>query len=261
MPIKAWIESRARVLAVLESGQPIKTYEELARQAQVTYGAAYAAVEKLIDKHRLVRDQHGHFIVLAQRPPKPIRKLTAWEIEEARMATPFGYRGPGQYGRKPARQKGWLRSIIINESEAMLKHAPPSDEKLAREIVESKGVAQHERDPVKYQRHARKKKSRGAGRQRTLIEPLQTPEQQRTLQARLREAQLQADRELEHRLDERARAKARDPEKRKRICSMCGNLAHRRPKRGTCSCGERFEPEAYEIELGNASAISLFSEV
>jgi hypothetical protein len=250
-----------RLIELLDSGVLITTRSQAAKLLGYSFVQVRDMVDFLKSKQRITFNQHGHWLVLSASKKKPaIKPLEKWEIEEARVFN-HGALKHGRYAKRNQKPQGWLRAIIMNESEKMLATAPPSDPVLSQQIIESKGIAVRSKpEPVKYPRLRLVKQ---VAQPRTLPDPLLAPGHERARRLAMLERQelldLQREAAIEEERAEARRRKARlAPKKLKKYCWQCQNMPHRRPEIGKCRCGMLYAPEMVGIEIGSGSGLSAF---
>ncbi len=253
------------MMAALDRDPTISTYAELARASGCSYRAVSHVAWNLRIKKRITRSQIGIVILGSTEHVRcGITKLTEEEIASAgRQAGPFQ--------KRITRPDGWLRAIILGEADKMLEGAPPDDRELAKQIIESKGSTNTTQEPVKYRNRkgevvvARRHRQRHNTQGEPLLDaplapPMLTSAHQRALQERLVLEQLLAEAEHEVLLRRKRLGPKVSEAASKRFCHVCCGLAHRRPRKGKCSCGERWKAEEIEVVIERSSPLASFDD-
>ena len=147
---------RIRILELIkradEQNHPITSHLQIASIMGISTESAMRYVDDLEFIGRLTRDQHGSFIALApanineaKSGVHRIPPLTPEQIEKARAES-----------KRPKKKRapiGWLRQIILGESDKMLEGAAPDNPELARQIAEATTLSEQLR--AKREREAR----------------------------------------------------------------------------------------------------------
>lgn len=265
--------NRLRILELVqeadERDQPIQRYKQLAEALGLDVATVKTYVTDWEFRGRLVRSSRGELHVLSANDGEAsgvhhIKPLTPEEIESARAESKRPKRAP-----RPA---GWLRQIILGESDKMLEGAAPDNPELARQIAESKTLAVQLREQrEKRERRARRRvlpKRQDAITRIIESDPLPmpkpVPEPARRLLDEHRAQAAALDIAAEQNMMRKMRAQAAREEreiaatgKGSKACRTCLDMPWRRPAEGLCRCGHAFEPETVEISLFRQSSIAL----
>lgn len=266
---------RLKILELVQEAndhnQPIKRYSQLAEAIGITLERAQEYVLDWEFRGRLVRSQRGELHVLAaandeQSGVHNIRPLTQAEIEEARAAS--------KRPKRAQRPVGWLRQIILGESDKMLEGAAPDNPELGKQIAEATTLAERLNEkaaraprPERAPRVPKPKPLRSS--RETLPElvglaplpmPKPMPEPARRWQDEHQAAALALEVAAEASLKLKMERQALREEQQvpvTKFCPRCLEMPWRRPKDALCRCGRGFEPEQVEISLERQSSIAL----
>lgn len=241
----------------------------------------------------ITRDQHGRIVLLSLPPKKTIPPLSHDERIEAIADTITKSRKPKSGWLRDAVADA-IPELPDDRAlaEQIIKSTPLAQSRNAkRRAARERRLAlkvESKRGPIPSKKRDRKFPPRSDGAivaDKPLAPPVLASDHQRELQRRFREETERAERALAERAQrahdkyragleaqlvadiaktlptvQRKVAPVSAPAKRKTICFACGNLAHRRPKRGKCSCGEYYEEERIEVVMLRASSIARCGE-
>lgn len=265
---------RLQILDIVQEAdardQPIQRYKQLADVLGLDVATVKTYVLDWEFRGRLVRSSRGELHVLSAANDGEasgvhnIKPLTPEEIATAREAS--------KRPKRVQRPVGWLRQIILGESDKMLEGAAPDNPELARQIAESKTLAvqlREQREP----REARERPRRRVVPQDAITriiesDPLPMPKAMPAPARRLLDEHraqsvaldLVAEQNMMRKMREQAAREEREiaaTGKGSKACRTCLDMAWRRPKEALCRCGKPFEPEMVEISLERQSSIAL----
>lgn len=286
----------ARIIEMVQKNE-IHDYRTLAIAVGVGYGAVIERAHALEERGRLTRTQSGLFVAIAQpdepksgvfeRPPVPsLAERNRQRIAQLQAAAAARRaREPNKTPYRPKRRAPVLEAVM-EQSEVLLKDAPPDDPELGRLIVETRKPNIVEIREARRQAQA----AVAAERLRVLAEAAEREKarlaaiKQAKREARERE---KARKKAEHLAEVAARAEARRiaaAERRQqreaqeaereaarlarraqrgqgicKFCPHCYDITDNRPKDRPCpGCGEVWARDVIEFSGLMASSIAMF---
>jgi hypothetical protein len=265
----------ARIIDLVQRAE-IYSCRALAGALGIGLSSAIDCVSKLEDKGRLTRTQNGVYVAIGEEPKsglflKPLPLLTKEQrtelSRESMIRTHAENRAinPPKHPYRP-RRKTLILDAVIEQSEVVLRAAPPDDPELGRQIIESRAPGQAE------QRMAKRAAERAAGQAR--FEAMERARAEKAEAKRLAKEAAKAERAKvtaerraaaaivrEAKEAERAaqRAARRICRGHGKYCRVCEDLGERRPTDEPCpGCGKDYEREVIEISAVGFSSLATF---
>jgi len=269
----------ARIIELVQRAE-IDSYRALAGALGVGLSSAMDCVSKLEDRGRITRTQNGVFVALGQEPKsgvflKPLPMLSAEQRAQMSRESLIKTheenraRNPPKHPYRPRRKTAVLEAVI-EQSEVILRDAPPDDPELGRLIIESKAPTPAERRAAKRAAEAEAGRARLEAMERARAERAEAKRlaqeaakaerarvtaERRAAAAIVREAK-EAEREAARVARRAARRAGRS---RGKYCDVCEDLGERRDIHEPCpGCGKYFEREVIEISVRGFSSLATF---
>jgi len=247
----------------------IYSYQTLAKAVGVTIQNAMSRAIDLEVRGRLTRTQSGAFVALSfpEEPKsglflKPLPPLTKEKRTEMARRSLSKMQKERREQKEAAARPTILRAVI-EQSELVLRGAPPDNPELGRLIIEAKAQSPAKRRTAKRaaevaagrarfealeQARAEKKEAARRAKEAAKIERAKAAEERR------------AARDAIERFERQERRIARGMKSgRSKYCRVCEGLGERRPKDAPCpGCGEAYEREVIEISVSGFSSLATF---
>jgi len=266
----------ARIIELVQRAE-ITSCRALAGALGIGISSAIECVSKLEDRGRLTRTQNGVYVALGEEPKsglflKPLPLLTkeqkAQMSRESMIKTHAEKRAltPNKHPYRPRRRPTPVLDAVIEQSEVVLKSAPPDNPELGRMIIESRAptpamqrlakraaerAAGHARFEAMERARAEKAEAARLAREAAKAERAKATAERRAAAAIVREAK-----EAERQAQRIARRACRGHGK---YCRVCEDLGERRPLHEPCpGCGKDYEREVIEISAVGFSALAMF---
>lgn len=253
----------ARIIELVQKAE-IDSFRALAGALGVSLESAMNCVSRLEDRGCITRTQNGVFIALGQEPKsglflKPLPPLSKEQRAEITRQSVIKMHAENRVLNPPKapcrlRRPAFVLDSVIEQSETLLRDAPPDDPELGRMIIESKAPTAVQQQIAKRsaeraagqarlealtRRIAERAEAKRSAREAAKVERAKAAEARRAGREVLKAI---ARRELEQRRIERGIKTGRC-----KFCPHCMDLGERRPVKGPCpGCGEYFEKEAIE---------------
>jgi hypothetical protein len=234
----------------------IRSYRLLAIAVRRSFGSTMGSALTLEAKKRLVRDQNGVFRVIGPLPepePEPTSAIPEFKERQPAYIAERVNRNARERQLNPPKtpyrpkQRTQILEAVIEQSEMVLKDAPPNDPELGRQIRESKPPSVR---TLRAQERAEKRRVQEAAEaeRREAIEKRKAERAERAAARRAEQEALSA-----------AKRAATERTQGGRHCFRCMGLGERRPKERPCpGCGQEYEREVVKFSPVLFSPIATF---